>query len=206
MTDTEPDGERPGPPPVPAGLADERFADNIREERERQGKSQAGIAKLMRERGWPYHPQTVQRIEAGHRKVSVGEAEALARILSTTVDRLTWPGRAASAAAFLDQGIARVQNAAEEIAAQTSNLLYGQWQLATSAGEAERAGYHQSSRIRDLATEARTVLEYTPEQAIEAGREYFSNLRETGDQWRQRRRGVSSEPHRGPLVPRDHRA
>ena len=64
-TDTEaPDEDaEAGPPPLPAGLADERFAANIRDERERQGKSQADIARLMRERGWSYHPQTVQRIE-----------------------------------------------------------------------------------------------------------------------------------------------
>ena len=171
-----------GPPPLPAGLADERFAANIREERERQGKSQADIARLMRERGWSYHPQTVQRIEAGHRKVSVGEAEALARILSTTVDRLTWPGRAASTAAFLDQVTARAESAWEQIAAWTATLLWAQHQLRTSVAEAERAQFHGSDKIREIVREARSALEMTPEAAMEAGRRDHEELRETGAQ------------------------
>jgi transcriptional regulator with XRE-family HTH domain len=61
----------------------------MREIRERLGISQADIARLMSERGWSYYPQTVQRIEAGRRRVSIGEADAIARILQTTIEKLT---------------------------------------------------------------------------------------------------------------------
>ena len=182
MTDNNPGDGGSGPSALPAGLADERFAVNVREERERQGKSQADIAKLMRERGWPYHPQTVQRIEAGHRKVSVGEAEALARILRTTVDRLTWPGRAASAAGFLDMTIGHANSYWEQVAAGTASLLYQLRQLATSTGEAERAGCYDSDKVREIVREAHEVLKMTPEDAVEAGRRDYGELVKTGEQ------------------------
>src|SRR6516164_3759995 len=89
---SEPGGENgQAPRPEPAGLADERFAANIREERERRKLSQGELARRMAERGYPYYQQTIRRIEEGRRKVSVGEAKALAEILGTTMDRLTLP-------------------------------------------------------------------------------------------------------------------
>jgi DNA-binding transcriptional MerR regulator len=45
----------------------------------------------MSARGFPYYQQTVRRIEDSQRKVSVGEAKALAEILGTTIDGLTEP-------------------------------------------------------------------------------------------------------------------
>ena len=177
---TNEDGEGSGPPPMPAGLADERFAANVREMRERQGISQADIAKAMRERGWAFHPQTVQRIEAGHRKVSVGEAEAIAAILGTTVDRLTWPGREMSTAAMLDQVTARAESAREQIAEWTRTLLWAQWQLGTSVAEAERARFSDSARIAALITAAKDALVATPEDALEDGRRDYEELRTAG--------------------------
>src|SRR6516225_8155876 len=87
---SEPDGENEQAPSAePAGLADERFATNIREERERQKLSQGELARRMADRGFPFYQQTIRRIEEGRRKVSVGEAKAIAEILDTTVDQLT---------------------------------------------------------------------------------------------------------------------
>ena len=183
MTDQEPSepiGD--GPPPMPAGLADEQFAANVRDERERKQMSQADLAARMRERGWSWHPQTVQKIEAGHRKVSVGEAEALARLLGTTMERLTWPGRAASAAAFLDAINGRAISAWGQVESWTSTLMYSQWQLGITADEAERAGFYGMAEIREMVTEARDVLTWTPEGAVESGRKDFAKLRETGDE------------------------
>lgn len=179
MTDNNPGDGGSGPPPLPAGLADERFALNVREERERQDRSQADIARLMRERGWSYHPQTVQRIESAHRKVSVGEAEAIAGILGTTVDRLTWPGRAASTAGYLDMTIARANNAWEDIAADTAALLHALHQLGISTREAEDAGCHDSDKIREIVREAHIVLEtMTPDGAVEQGYKDYAQVRE----------------------------
>jgi transcriptional regulator with XRE-family HTH domain len=180
---SEPGGEdEQAPRAEPAGLADERFATNIREERGRQKLSQGELARRMAERGFPYYQQTIRRIEEGRRKVSVGEAKALADILETTMERLTWPGRAASAAAFLDMTIARGLNGWEAIAEGTGELLWVQYQLEVSIAEVEQAGYHGSDKIRAITEEARSVMRLTPEDAVAQGRKHHEELRETGAQ------------------------
>jgi len=165
-----PDG--PVPPSLPAGLADERFAANVRDLRESQGKSQADVARLMAEHGWPYHPQTVQRIEAGHRKVSVGEAEALARILGTTVDRLTFPGPAAKAAGLLDAHLGRARESWAQIGEAAKALLIARVALTRTLADVEAAGFHDSAQIRALSQQAREILETAiPERAVDAARQ-----------------------------------
>ena len=159
MTEVKPSDERPyeGPALPPAGVADERFAVNVRENRERQKLSQADIARRMTEAGWSWHPQTVQRIEAGHRKVTVGEAQALGQILGETVDRLTWPGRVASCAGLLNMSMGRLNQAWERIERGTSMMLWNLAQLQTTVGEAEKGDYLGSAKIRQLVAEAREV-------------------------------------------------
>jgi hypothetical protein len=53
--------------------------------------SQAELARRMADRGWPWHQQTVGRVEAGQRVVRLGEAKDLASILETTIDALGEP-------------------------------------------------------------------------------------------------------------------
>ena len=171
MTDTEPSATA-GPPPTPAGLADERFAVRVREERERRRWSQAEVSRQMTERGWAYHPQTVQRNEAGHRKVPVGEAKALAEIFHTTVDRLTWPGKEASAAGLLTMYTVRAEQAWHQITSGISVLRHVQHQLRGTLASVERDRYFGSEEIRQIAEEARYVIGLTAEGAIaEANRE-----------------------------------
>ena len=171
MTDTEPPATTGnGRPSMPAGVADEQFAVNIRETRERKGMSQSALADEMRERGWSWHPQTVQKVEGGQRHVRVGEAEALARIFGTTMERLTWPGTVASATALLDMSIGRAQGAWTRIARETATLLWNLAQLRTTVNEVERDDYLGSAEIRETVAEAKAVLEITPEDAVEQGR------------------------------------
>ena len=162
-------------------IADERFGTNVRAERERAGISQKAIATAMNERGHAWHQQTVVRVEAGRQPVRIGEAEDLAKILHTSLDRLTWTTQEASAALFLDSVIARTEGAWEKISAGTRELLYCIWQLSTSVGEAERAGCYGSDRVERIVQEAKVVLEGTPEGALESGRRQFEELRETGE-------------------------
>lgn len=169
MSDAGADREHAGPPPTPAGVADERFAVRVREERERQKMSQAELARHMSERGWPYHPQTMQKIETGHRKVAVGEAKSLAEILGTTVDRLTWPGREASAASLLGTYTARARSAWGQVAEWAAVLEHAKAQLALTVSEAEAAGYHGSAEIRRLAAEAREAMRLSADDAVAAG-------------------------------------
>jgi transcriptional regulator with XRE-family HTH domain len=154
----------------PAGLADERFAVNVRETRERLKLSQGEVARRMAERGFPFYQQTIRRIEEGRRKVSVGEAKALGQILKTPMERLTWPRREAEAAEVLDILIGGARHAWQDIGRNTEELLHCQAQLEKTVGECERADYFGSDKVRELADEARRWIRVTPESALEAGR------------------------------------
>jgi transcriptional regulator with XRE-family HTH domain len=158
--------ENEGPPPEPAGMADELFAAGVREQRERLKMSQGELARRMDARGFPYYQQTVRRIEDGRRKVSVGEAKALAQILDTTMDQLTWPTQEASAAAQLDMNIARAGQAYEEIGKWTGTLLWALGQLETTVAQAKGMTFHEARKMQVLLREAEAVLKFTPEGAV----------------------------------------
>jgi transcriptional regulator with XRE-family HTH domain len=161
--------------------ADERFGTNVRGERERAGMSQSALAAAMNEHGHAWHQQTVGRVESGRQPVRIGEAEDLARVLHTSLDRLTWTTQEASAGLFLDSLIARAENAFRDITSATAELDWVQWQLGTSVGETERADCYGSDRIRAIVTEARMVLELTAEAAVGQGHRDHAELRKTGD-------------------------
>jgi transcriptional regulator with XRE-family HTH domain len=162
--------EQAGPPPVHAGVDDDRFAANVREMRSRLGISQGELARRMSDLGWPWYQQTVRRTEEGGRKVAVGEAKALARIGGTTVDRLTLPSREASAASMLESGAGRAFGAHEQIAAWTNDLMAAQWHLAGTISEAERSEFAGTPLIARLLAEARNALALVPEDAVAAAR------------------------------------
>lgn len=168
-------------PRTQAGLADERFAINIRERRELAEMSQADLAKEMASRGFHWHPQTVHKVETGVRKVSVGEGKALAEIFGTTVEWLTWPGRAASTAAILSDFTSRGEVAAEQIAAHTRSLLQACFQLELTTSEAEQGDYLGSAEIRRLVEYAREAMKLTPEDAVASGRADWESLHARGD-------------------------
>ena len=174
---SEPDGENEQAPSAePAGLADERFATNIREERERQKLSQGELARRMAERGFPYYQQTIRRIEEGRRKVSVGEAKALAEILGTTMDRLTLPGQVAAAAYLMEIAIGRAQQAWDDITRGTTTLLYAHATLEHIAAQMIERDYRGSDKIREIVTAAAQAAEMTPEAAVLAGRVNYENM------------------------------
>ena len=160
--------QQSGPPPVQAGDDDERFATNIRETRERLGLSQGELARRMAELGWPYWQQTVRRVESGERKVSVGEAAALARILRADVGRLMLPGREASAAGLIESASHRAFRAHDQIMEWTADLLTAQGQLAANVPLAERAEFAGTPLMVRLLPQARQALALTPEDAVAA--------------------------------------
>src|ERR1700749_5147214 len=124
--------ENEDPPPERAGVADEQFAAGVREQRELLKMSQGELARRMDARGFPYYQQTVRRIEDGRRKVSVGEAKAIAEILKTTVERLTWPTREASIAALLVNSVTLAARAYGEVGKSAGNLLWALDQVMTN--------------------------------------------------------------------------
>lgn len=83
------------------GKTNERlFAESVKAGRELKKWTQTDLARAMKERGFPFHQQTVQRIEDGERAIKLDEAFALAEILGRSVDemrRSTRTGRAVSA-------------------------------------------------------------------------------------------------------------
>lgn len=68
--------------------SDAAFAHFFREARERRGLSQDRVALDMQRMGFDFHQPTVYKIEKGIRKVTVGEAVALAEIVEEPVDSL----------------------------------------------------------------------------------------------------------------------
>lgn len=182
----EPQQADDNPPQAAAGVIDEWVAWNIRIRRENLGWSQADLAGKMAALGWKYHPQTVHRIESGQRKVTIGEAEALARIFSTTVDRLTWPDMATHTAAWLGVFTARADAAFEQIVTQARELLFDREHLERALAEIERLGIGDREGVREVLEDARSVLEKAPpEQAVEVAREEYGEWRQSApdDAW-----------------------
>lgn len=70
---------------------DQRFAAMMRSAREERSMSQSELARRMAALGWPWHPQSVHKIENDQRKVSIGEAVALASLLKIDLGALPGP-------------------------------------------------------------------------------------------------------------------
>jgi transcriptional regulator with XRE-family HTH domain len=66
-----------------------QFRRNLKELRESKGLSQADVAEAMRNYGFAFHPQTVQKIETGDREVKLAEGLALAVLFDVSVYELT---------------------------------------------------------------------------------------------------------------------
>jgi transcriptional regulator with XRE-family HTH domain len=175
------DEEREAAPDAetPPELSERRFAENLRQAREDKGISQVKLAQEMAVRGWPWRQQTVTRVESGQRMVRLGEALAVAEILGTSVTMLTASTRETSAVYLLASSTSKVKQAFEEITRWTQTLLWNQGQLRTTLGEVERAGYHDSSLVREVAEEGALVVVFTPEQAVREARDDWQGLHES---------------------------
>jgi transcriptional regulator with XRE-family HTH domain len=178
------------PPPIAPGVIDEWVAWNVRMHRENRGWSQADLAEKMAALGWKYHPQTVHRVESGQRKVTIGEAEALARLFSTTVDALTWPDMVTHTSAWLDTFTSRADLAFNEIGVQTRELLFDREHLERALAQVEQRGLgeqaDEDSFLTERINDARAALETaTPEEAVQMGREEYEHWRSdaSDDTW-----------------------
>lgn len=148
----------------------------MRAARQEKGISQVKLAQEMTARGWPWAQQTVTNIESGQRMIRLGEAMAVSEILGRNVIMLMASTRETAAVTMLATSISRAKSAYGQIAQWTGTLLFAQRQLATSLAEAERAGYHGSDHVREVAAEAAGMLELTPEQATAEGRAETEDL------------------------------
>ena len=67
--------------PAPDHPWEASFVANMTRARLAQGLSQTGLAKRLSARGLGFHPQTVQRIEAGERSIRLNEAVLIVEVL-----------------------------------------------------------------------------------------------------------------------------
>jgi transcriptional regulator with XRE-family HTH domain len=162
------DDEQDAPDDEAAELTEHRFAANLRAAREAAGMSQGRLADEMVARGWPWHQQTVTRVETGRRMVRLGEAKAAAEILQTSLDRLTWPTSDARTVELLAALTRTAKAAFSTIAKETTELL-------RAADELRRhpvvAGIDPTpgKLVQDAVNEAREVLRLTPDGAVACG-------------------------------------
>ncbi len=66
------------------------FAQNLKRSRVARDWTQTDLAREMKERGFSFHQQTIQRIEDQQRPVRLDEAYAFSEILEQTVDQMSW--------------------------------------------------------------------------------------------------------------------
>jgi len=77
-------------------LASETFRDALPTWRDARGVTQAELADAMRKAGFPFHQQTVLKIEQGTRKITLDEAVEISRILDAPLSFLTDDTRVSS--------------------------------------------------------------------------------------------------------------
>lgn len=148
--------------------AERRFATNLRTTRERKGMTQAQLAEAMTEHGIPgWRQQTVTRVENGHRRIWIGEAQALADILGTTMERLTWAQGEDRELTDVDEAVVTLRRAwrqvSDAVVLLDSARTAGGYQLA----EAQASKY---KRVRDAAGELEAeIADRTLESAVGDG-------------------------------------
>jgi transcriptional regulator with XRE-family HTH domain len=157
------------PLPVRAGIEDAHLAANIRDMRIRLGLSQGELGRRMADLDWPWYQQTVRRAEEGTRKLTAGEAAALARIFDTSLDRLLQPSGEASLAALIEQAADPVHEAWDNIFGWTAALTQTRQRLYAVTEQAGRSSYRDSPLIARLLGEARETLALTAESAVTQG-------------------------------------
>jgi transcriptional regulator with XRE-family HTH domain len=101
---------------------DRRFAANFKAARERAKLSGREVAEQMRERGIPWHQQTVVRLESGEQRVRLGEAEALAGIVGSSVDALMRPADLDMAARDILSSAAKVRDSRRKLTDATARF------------------------------------------------------------------------------------
>lgn len=151
--------------------ADERLGANVRALREGKGIAQAELARLMSAAGHPWHQSTVARAEAGRQAVRASEAEALARILGTTVDRLLWAGPEAGEAALAGRALGRLRQDWREAAGAVARLHAARASAERAAG---RAAASEWPRVRVIADGlAEELADCTLDTALDEGAAIF---------------------------------
>ena len=155
------------------------FGANLRAVRDHRGMGQRELAARMAERRFPWHQNTVTRVEKGDRDISFREVQALAWILGVTTDRFTWAGPEATAVTLMSGVNGRLRGAWREVADAAARL-----HAARSAAEKSVADY-QDSEYERVRNAARGLREEVESATLEGA------LAEAEELWRRTARGES---------------
>ena len=159
--------------------AEQHLPENLRVLRERKGMSQASLAQAMSERGWPWHQQTVYKIENGKQGVGFGEAADLAGIFGVTTDRFTWTGPETLAATLLANAAGTLRQSWREAADAVARLHAARATAGRLIAEHRDSSY---PRVRDA---ARGLADELGDTALEGA------LAEGGDLWQRTAAGAA---------------
>lgn len=125
-----------------SGFREHLFSENMKRRRDLLGMNQTELARRMKAAGYPFHQQTVQRVEAGERPIRLDEAYAVAEILGSSVDSMT---RA------YQSGFADVIHAVETLRRESANAYDGVMEITADWQEAFSEVYAEFARSVPLA-------------------------------------------------------
>ncbi|MCC8909457.1 helix-turn-helix domain-containing protein [Curtobacterium sp. GD1] len=137
---------------------DQTFASAVRETRTRLGVSQDRLAAEVTKRGYSFHVTTVGKIERGDRRVTVGEAVALADALDVSLESLVHNKQDLTA------------SFAEHNQARTSFIMEASRYVETMLSVAAAADRQSDLRKEDEQWLAEAFLRQTPADLTEDAR------------------------------------
>lgn len=179
--------------------AERRLAANLRTLRERRGISQVKLAQEMVARDWPWRQQTVARVENGQRMIRLGEAVALASILSVSLGYLTQPGSDAIEVEKIRGAGVRLRESCEAVAAAVCRLL--DEQRTAKRLQVLNAGVQGDDFIEVALVQLRGWMrECTVDNAILKGRRRFTDLGEKQGGGEEGALGPAPENAREPMA------
>jgi transcriptional regulator with XRE-family HTH domain len=179
--------------------AERRLAANLRILRERRGISQVKLAQEMVAREWPWRQQTVARVENGQRMIRLGEAVALASILSVSLGYLTQPGSDAIEVEKIRGAGVRLRESCEAVAAAVCRLM--DEQRTAKQLQVLNAAVQGDDFIEVALVQLRGWMrECTVDKAVLKGRRRFTELGEKRSGGEEGAAGPAPENAREPMA------
>jgi transcriptional regulator with XRE-family HTH domain len=132
----------------------ERVGANVRFYRLARGMSQAEMARVLQDQGFPFQQPTILKVEKGTRPLKFEEAEAIAHILGMETMFLSLPDNGSTDVARHD-----LQHAMEQIARAETRIAELERELSSWRTEMESAQWAKQNAEARLAGEAGLAVE-----------------------------------------------
>lgn len=123
----------------PGDSSEAVFGRRLRQERERRGLTQGGLANMLGQDGLRLDPTAITRIEKGERGVRLNEALKIARALGCTLDYLLDPFPTRNAVEALERIEAELSETMAEIATLETRIQEARRREATLVDDLEAA-------------------------------------------------------------------